>query len=31
LRLKLAKELEKRQVTSQVFETRQQADRARET
>jgi propionate CoA-transferase len=28
LRLKLAKELEKRQVTSHVFETRQQADRA---
>jgi propionate CoA-transferase len=31
LRLKLAKELEKRQVTSQVFETRQQADRSRGT
>jgi len=31
LRLKLAKELEKRQITSKVFETRQQADRARET
>ena len=31
LRLKLAKELEKRQITSKVFETRQQADRSRET
>jgi hypothetical protein len=29
LRLKLAKELEKRQIASHVFETCQQADRAR--